>query len=66
VGQTYVYHSVNAPAQIRTSALRELINAFFNGSAVNAASSLIGLSRKLSPDEAAELQRAIDRAREKR
>ena len=62
--QTYVYRSVPQPAKVRESALRQLVKTFFNGSAASAATALLGLTKSLSPDEAAALKRMIDDAKE--
>ena len=65
VDQAYVYKSVPRPAQVRESALKQMVRTFFNGSAANAATALLGLSKELSDDEVAALQRAIDQAKER-
>ena len=64
--QAYVYEVVPAEAEVRASALRQMVRNLFDGSAVSAATALLGLSRDLGPDELDQLQRAIDAAREKR
>lgn len=61
----YVYKSVPQPAKVRESALKSLVKTFFDGSAANAATALLGLTKSLSPDEAAALKRAIDQAKER-
>lgn len=66
VDQAYVYQSVPQPAKVRESALRQMVRTFFDGSAANAATALLGLTRSLSPEEAARLKRAIDEARERK
>jgi len=63
--QAYVYKSAKQPAKIRESALRQMVKTFFDGSAANAATALLGLSKHLEPDELEALQRAIDQARER-
>jgi predicted transcriptional regulator len=63
--QTYVYRSVPQPAKIRESALRQLVKTFFDGSAANAATALLGLSKSLKPEEIEALQRAIDEMKER-
>ena len=65
VEQAYVYRSVPQPAKVRESALRQVVKTFFDGSAASAATALLGLTRNLSPDEAAALRRAIDEAKER-
>ena len=63
VDQAYVYKSVPQPAKVRESALKQLVKNLFDGSAANAATALLGLTRNLSPEEAEDLQRAIDEAK---
>lgn len=62
---TYVYKSVPQPAKVRESALKSMVKTFFDGSAASAATALLGLTKSLSPDEAAALRRAIDEAKER-
>jgi predicted transcriptional regulator len=64
VEQTYVYESVPQPSKVRESALKQMVKTFFDGSAASAATALLGLTKSLSPDEAAALKRAIDQAKE--
>ena len=63
VDQAYVYKSVPQPAKVRESALRQIVRNLFDGSAANAATALLGLTRSLTPEEADALQRAIDEAK---
>lgn len=63
--QAYVYSSVPQPAEIRATALQQLVRTFFDGSAVSAATALLGLSRDIDPEELDALQRAIDEAKER-
>lgn len=65
VEQAYVYKSVPQPSKVRESALKQMVRTFFDGSAANAATALLGLTRSLSPEEAAALQRAIEQAKER-
>ena len=65
VDQAYVYESVPQPAKVRESALKQMVRTFFDGSAASAATALLGLTKSLSPDEAAALKRAIDQAKER-
>ena len=65
VDQAYVYESVPQPAKVRESAMKQMVKTFFDGSAASAATALRGLTKSLSPDEAAALQRAIDQAKER-
>ncbi len=65
VDQAYVYKSVPRAATVRESALKQMVRTFFNGSAANAATALLGLSKDISDDELSALQRAIDEAKER-
>ena len=65
VDQAYVYESVPQPQKVRESALKQMVKTFFDGSAASAATALLGLTKSLSPDEAAALKRAIDQAKER-
>jgi|SRR6185503_10593022 predicted transcriptional regulator len=65
VDQAYVYASVTQPAKVRESAMKQMVRTFFDGSAANAATALLGLTRSLSRDEIDALQKAIDEARER-
>ena len=60
----YVYKSVPQASKVRESALKSLVRTFFDGSAANAATALLGLTKSLSPEEAAALRRAIDEAKQ--
>lgn len=64
--QTYIYRSVPRPAKVRESALQNLVKTFFDGSAASAATALLGLTKKLQPEELDALQAAIDEAKERR
>ena len=64
--QTYIYSSAQQPAKVRKSALQQFVRTFFEGSAAGAATALLGLSPKLTPDEVEALQRAIDAAKERK
>ena len=63
--QAYVYKSVPQPAKLRESALKSMVKTFFDGSAANAATALLGLTKSLSPDEAEALLKAIREAEER-
>ena len=63
--QVYVYASVRQPAKVRESALKQMVKTFFDGSAANAATALLGLTKSLSPDEADALLKAIREAEER-
>jgi len=66
VDQTYVYRSVPQVADLRESALEQMVKNFFDGSAVSAATALVGLSRGLNDEDIEALQRAIDEAKERK
>ena len=63
--QAYVYKSVPQPAKVRESALKSMVRTFFDGSAANAATALLGLTKSLSADEADALLKAIREAEER-
>ena len=56
------YRPVPRSDALADSALRKMVDTFFAGSAASAATALLGLARKLKPEEAAALRRAIDEA----
>jgi len=56
------YRPAPATETVAVSALRRLIDTFFAGSAASAASALLGLGQKLTPEEAAALEAMIDKA----
>ena len=63
-GPRYVYLPTVARDKVKRSALRHLINTFFDGSAAQAMAALVELSPKdLKEEEAARLKRMIDAAR---
>ena len=66
VDQAYVYRAVPQVEQLRESALQQMVKNFFDGSAVSAATALVGLSRELDDDDIEALQRAIDKAKERK
>jgi predicted transcriptional regulator len=59
----YVYKSVPQASKVRESALKSMVKTFFDGSAANAATALLGLTKSLSAEEVAALRRAIDEAK---
>ena len=63
--QAYVYSSARQPAKVRESALKSMVKTFFDGSAANAATALLGLTKSLSADEAEALLKAIREAEER-
>jgi predicted transcriptional regulator len=65
-GPRYVYSPVVTRQKARARALSQLVNTFFDGSALKAASALLGSSqRKLSPEELDELTAQIEAARKR-
>ena len=64
-GPRYVYSATLPRQKARARALSQLVDTFFEGSALKAASALLGSSRKLSQDELDELSAQIDAARQR-
>ena len=62
----FVYAPRVSEKAARKSALSQIVKTFFNGSAVGAATALIGMEDKLADDELDELEQLIARAREGR
>jgi predicted transcriptional regulator len=63
-GPRYVYLPTVGRDKVKRSALRHLINTFFDGSAAQAMAALVELSPKdLKDEEAVKLKRMIDAAR---
>lgn len=66
-GPRYVYVPIVSPQKARVSALRHLLNTFFNGSAAEAAAALVdGSAAKMSPAELAQLEALIRAHKEKK
>jgi len=63
VSQAYVYSPAEQAGGVAETALERLVQTFFHGSAVRAATALLGMDQKLDPQEIEILQRAIDKAR---
>lgn len=59
-----VYRPVPRAETLADGALRRMVDTFFEGSAVSAATALLGMARSLKPDEAEALRRMIDAAGE--
>lgn len=59
----HVYSPAVPNAVASSSALKEIVRVFFNGSAASAASALLGMSGRLGSDELDELEAMIERAR---
>jgi predicted transcriptional regulator len=63
-GPRYVYTPVVPRAAASQSALRQLVKTFFDGSTTQAAAALLDMSdSRLSPDEAEQLTRLIEKAK---
>ena len=63
-GDRFVYRPASRPETVAAGALKRMVDTFFAGSAASAATALLGLGQRLTPDEAAALERAIDEATE--
>jgi len=64
-GRKFVYLPTVPLERARRSALRNLLNTFFSGSATQAVASLIELENKrLSPEDLERLSRLVDEAKE--
>jgi predicted transcriptional regulator len=65
-GPRYVYSPTLSRQKARSNALAQVVDTFFDGSALQAASALLGSPQaKLSEDELTELSALIERARSK-
>jgi predicted transcriptional regulator len=62
----FVYAPRVSEKAARKSALSQIVKTFFNGSAIGAATALIGMEDKLADDELDELEQLIAKAREGR
>ncbi len=62
----FVFRPAQQTEAVAASALRRMIDTFFAGSAASAATALLGLGQRLTPEEAAALEQVIDRAVEPR
>ncbi len=56
------FRPVQGTQAVATSALRRVIDTFFAGSAASAASALLGMGQRLTPEEAAALEAMIDKS----
>jgi BlaI family transcriptional regulator, penicillinase repressor len=64
-GGRYIYFPVVKQEVARTSALEKIVKTFFGGSATAAVNALLGMqNNKLTADEIAELQAAIEKAKQ--
>ena len=59
----FVYRPAPRTETVAAGALQRMIDTFFAGSAASAATALLGLGQRLTADEAAALERAIDEAK---
>lgn len=57
-----LFKPVQSTEAVAQGALRRMVDTFFAGSAANAATALLGMGQRLTPDEAAALEKAIDEA----
>ena len=62
----FVYRPVPRTEAVAAGALQRMIDTFFAGSAASAATALLGMGQRLTADEAAALERAIDEAVERK
>ena len=62
----FVYRPVPRTEAVAAGALQRMIDTFFAGSAASAATALLGMGQRLTPDEAAALERVIDEAVERK
>lgn len=65
-GQRFFYSSIERPNRTRERVLRTLVDTFFKGSGADAATALLGISRKLTTEEIDALQKAVDEARSRK
>lgn len=61
-----VFAPVVAKAEVKASALKRVVNVFFDGSPLGAVSALVGMAEKLDDGQLDELERMLDRARRER
>jgi predicted transcriptional regulator len=59
----YVFSPTLPDSQARRTALSQIVRTFFNGSAVSAASALLGMANRLDEQELSELEALIAKAR---
>jgi predicted transcriptional regulator len=58
----FVYSPAERTEAVAAGALKRMIDTFFAGSAASAATALLGLGQRLTPEEAAALEQVIDQA----
>lgn len=64
--QKFVYAPALPEKKVTQSALRQVIDTFFNGSPARAASALLGMSEKVDDSELDELEQMIAKVREEK
>ena len=62
----FVYSPAQRTETVAANAMRRMIETFFAGSAASAATALLGLGQRLTPEEAAALDSVIDQAVERK
>ena len=62
----FLYKPAQQTEAVADSALRRMIDTFFAGSAASAATALLGMGQRLTPEEAAALEQIIDKAVERK
>lgn len=66
VGSQYVYFPLVSPEKAKKSAVKHLLNTFFEGSAENAFASLLEISKnKLTEEDYLRMRKMIDQAKKK-
>lgn len=65
-GRSFVYQPALSENTARSTALQRVVGTFFGGSAMNAASALIGMAESAGDEELAELEKLIADARASR
>lgn len=66
-GRAYVYRPTISPEKARESALKHLVNTFFNGSAAGVVASLVNSEDlSLSDEELARLEKLVEKSRKER
>lgn len=59
----FLYSPAVAEAAAKQSALKQIVRTVFGGSPIHAATALLGMSEKLTPEELEELEQLVARAR---
>ncbi len=58
----FLYSPVQRTEAVAAGALRRMIDTFFAGSAASAATALLGLGQRLTPEEASALEAIIEKS----